>query len=69
MLIDDGTIPDSNWLYNNHRASVLCRKAENQECVTYTFWDNGLGSFIIEYITKKCKVENTFSSQSNSYVR
>ncbi|XP_066144999.1 uncharacterized protein [Euwallacea fornicatus] len=38
----DGTIPDKEWLWTNHQNSVACRKAENQECVTYTFWENGL---------------------------
>ncbi|KAH1022026.1 hypothetical protein HUJ04_011495 [Dendroctonus ponderosae] len=42
VISEDGTLPNVGWLWNNHRASVLCRKAENQACVTYTFWENGL---------------------------
>ncbi|XP_050298291.1 uncharacterized protein LOC126737433 [Anthonomus grandis grandis] len=38
----DGTIPDVEYLWQNHRDSVLCIRAANQVCVTYTYWDKGL---------------------------
>ncbi|XP_066245150.1 uncharacterized protein [Euwallacea similis] len=55
----DGTIPSNEWLWTNHQNSVACRKAENQECVTYTYWENGL----ITNQTHMCaRVRSTSSS-------
>ncbi|KAL1490018.1 hypothetical protein ABEB36_013930 [Hypothenemus hampei] len=43
VISDNGNYPNLDLLFDNHKASVLCRKALNQECVTYTYWDsNGI---------------------------
>ncbi|CAG9762497.1 unnamed protein product [Ceutorhynchus assimilis] len=59
----DGTIPDVTYLWNNNKASVLCRKSENQACVTYTYWYKNL----ITNQTHMCARVRTDSSSNNQF--
>ncbi|XP_030751516.1 uncharacterized protein LOC115879027 isoform X2 [Sitophilus oryzae] len=42
VITNDSTLPDMDYLWTNHRASVLCMRSSNQACVTYTYIDNGI---------------------------
>lgn len=43
ILVDDGTPPDIDWMFENKRNSVLCRRSPNQVCATYTYKYDGAG--------------------------
>ncbi|XP_076273912.1 uncharacterized protein LOC143204881 [Rhynchophorus ferrugineus] len=42
VISNDSTLPDVDYLWTYHRASVLCKRAPNQACVTYTYIDNNI---------------------------
>uniref|UniRef100_A0A6P7GCN5 Uncharacterized protein LOC114340568 n=1 Tax=Diabrotica virgifera virgifera TaxID=50390 RepID=A0A6P7GCN5_DIAVI len=46
----DGTLPDMQYLWDNHKESVLCKRSINQMCVKYTYLFNQK----IENITYMC---------------
>ncbi|CAH1370744.1 hypothetical protein MTP99_012282 [Tenebrio molitor] len=37
VISEDGTPPDIDWMFENKRPNVLCRRTENQVCATYTY--------------------------------
>ncbi|XP_060530947.1 uncharacterized protein LOC132704748 [Cylas formicarius] len=41
VISNDSTLPDVDYLWANHRSSVLCIRSESQACVMYTYYYNG----------------------------
>lgn len=35
--VDDGSLPNMTYLWENHRDNILCRKAKGQSCVRYSY--------------------------------
>ncbi|CAH1114119.1 unnamed protein product [Psylliodes chrysocephalus] len=46
----DGTLPNMQYLWDKHKASILCKRSINQRCVKYTYYFNNH----IANITYKC---------------
>ncbi|XP_044255266.1 uncharacterized protein LOC123005537 [Tribolium madens] len=42
VVSDDGTFPDIDWMFENKKTSVLCRRTANQVCATYTYKYDGV---------------------------
>ncbi|KAG5880765.1 hypothetical protein JTB14_010946 [Gonioctena quinquepunctata] len=40
VISDDGTKPNMDYLWENHKNSILCRRNQNQRCVKYTNYFN-----------------------------
>ncbi|KAJ8969425.1 hypothetical protein NQ314_001767 [Rhamnusium bicolor] len=43
VITYDGTPPDMDYLWDNYRNSILCRRSRTQVCVKYTYYFNNLG--------------------------
>ncbi|CAH1159963.1 unnamed protein product [Phaedon cochleariae] len=40
VITYNGTPPDMAYLWDNHKASILCRRSSNQRCMKYTYFLN-----------------------------
>ncbi|XP_018570474.1 uncharacterized protein LOC108910371 [Anoplophora glabripennis] len=56
----DGTPPDMDYLWKNHKASILCKRSRNQVCVKYTYYFNNQ----VNNVTHMCS--KVISLNSNS---
>ncbi|KAJ8919397.1 hypothetical protein NQ315_016490 [Exocentrus adspersus] len=63
----DGTPPDMDYLWDNYKSSILCKRSKNQVCVKYTYYFNNQVNNVTYMCAKVLSLNSNTAMSSGCY--